>query len=103
MNKEVESLNRQSSNKETESVIKDLSTKPLQDQTASSVTSTKHSRRITINPFEILPKIIREKNNNNSKLILWDYQHPNTTARQRHHKQRKLNSNILDEQKYKNF
>ena len=55
---------------------------------------------------ELMPILLKLSKNcrgqKTSKLILWDYHHPDTKTRQRQHKKRKLQANITDEHGCKN-
>ena len=98
---EIEIMNNQITSTETEAVIKNLTKKnKAQDQMTSQENSIKHLEKSYAYPSKTLSKNWRGRNT--SKLILRGHHHLDTKNRQRQHKKRKLQANIIDEHRCKN-
>ena len=88
-------MNNPITNTEIETVIKNLPrARWLHRQILSNI-----QKKANAYFSETLPKTCRERNT--SKLILQDYNHPDTKTRKREHEKRKLQAKITDEHRYK--
>ena len=99
---EIEIMNNPIISIETEALIKKKSPKKQMPRTRwlHRRILSKIQRRANAYPSETLSKNCKDRNT--SKLILQGYHHPDTKTRQREHKKRKLQANIIDEHRYRN-
>ena len=95
---EIENINRPITSPEIQTVIKNLpkNKSPVPDGFTGEFYQTFREKLTPI----LLPKFSRWRNT--PKFILRDHLHPDTKTRQKCHKERKLQANIMDEHRCKN-